>query len=108
MLSGAMIVFVYYIPIYFQAIKGVDAVQSGVDVFPLVISLVVASVISGGLANKTGYYVPQLLVSSVLTSVGAGLITTWVPSTSSHKWIGYQILVGFGMCSVSTTLSHTY
>jgi len=91
-----MITFVYYIPIWFQAIKGVDAVQSGINVFALVISLVVASVLSGLIANKTGYYVPQLLISTVFTSIGAGLITTWTPSTGSQKWIGYQILVGFG------------
>jgi len=92
-----MMVFIYYIPIWFQAIKGVDAVQSGIDVFAMVIPLVVASIIYGIVANKTGYYVPQLLVCSVLSSIGAGLITTWVPSTSSSRWIGYQVLVGFGM-----------
>ena len=30
------------------------------------------------------------------TAIGAGLMTTFLPSTSAGKWIGYQILAGVG------------
>ncbi|KAN0122913.1 MFS general substrate transporter [Hyaloscypha variabilis] len=70
---GSMMIMIYYLPLWFQAIKGVSAVKSGIDTLPLVLSLVIASIIAGGLTQKTGYYVPQLLACSVIMSIGAVL-----------------------------------
>jgi len=41
---GSMIVTIYFLPLWFQAIKGVSAVTSGIDTLPLVLALVVASI----------------------------------------------------------------
>ena len=89
---------VYYLPIWFQSIKGVEAVQSGIRLLPLMIGTVVAS-IGGGFANsKIGYYTPFGIAGACLMSIGAGLITTFqAVGTGSDKWIGYQVLYGFGM-----------
>jgi hypothetical protein len=88
---------VYYIPIWFQAIKGASAVSSGVRLLPLMLGQVVAS-ISGGLINqKVGYYTPIGLFGVSLMSIGAGLIYTFQVTTGEGKWIGYQILYGLGM-----------
>ena len=38
-----------------------------------------------------------MLASSVLTAVGTGLLTTWDVETSPAKWIGYQVIIGFGI-----------
>lgn len=94
---GAMFIMIYFLPLWFQAIKGVSAVRSGIDTLPLVMSLVVASIIAGALTSKTGYYVPQLLGCSVILSVGAGLMTTLHVNTNSPHWIGYQVVFGFGL-----------
>lgn len=37
-----------------------------------------------------------MIAGSVLLSIGAGLMTTWTPSSSPVMWIGYQVLVGAG------------
>jgi hypothetical protein len=94
---GSMMIMIYYLPLWFQAIKGVSAVKSGIDTLPLVLSLVIASIIAGGLTQKTGYYVPQLLACSVIMSIGAGLLTTLQIDTGAKKRIGYQVLYGFGL-----------
>jgi len=94
---GSMMIMIYYLPLWFQAIKGVSAVKSGIDTLPLVLSLVIASIIAGGLTQKTGYYVPQLLACSVIMSIGAGLLTTLQIDTGAKIWIGYQVLYGFGL-----------
>lgn len=39
---------------------------------------------------------PWVLACTVVTSVGAGLIYTWNPSTTEGQWIGYQVVFGFG------------
>lgn len=47
-----------------------------------------------------GYVTPWALFGSMLTTVGAGLITTFTPSSTAGEWIGYQILIGTGRGSV--------
>ncbi|PVH79217.1 MFS general substrate transporter [Cadophora sp. DSE1049] len=94
---GSMMVIIYFLPIWFQAIKGVSAVTSGIDTLPLVLSLVAASIISGGITAKTGYYTGQMIVCSIIMSIGTGLLTTLEVDTPSSKWIGYQFLYGFGL-----------
>lgn len=88
---------IYYIPIWFQAIKGTSAIQSGIDSLPFILAVVVASMMSGALVQKIGYYVPNMYFGVVVTSIGAGLIYTFDRDTSEGLWIGYQILLGFGI-----------
>ena len=95
--GAAMFAWVYYIPIWFQAIKGVNAVESGIMSLPLVLSLVVASILTGASVSNFGYYVPPMILSSIVMSIGAGLLTTLKIDTGSDKWIAYQFLAGFGL-----------
>lgn len=87
----------YFIPIYFQAIKGVSALQSGIDTIPLIVPQVLALIMAGILTSKLGYYMPFIYTAVVVSSVAAGLLTTLSPGTSTARWIGYQILFGFGI-----------
>ena len=74
--SGSMIVIVYVFPFWFQAIKGVDAVQSGLDFLPPVISLFIASIAARRITEKTAYYTGTLIACSAIMSVEADLLTT--------------------------------
>ncbi|KAI8687121.1 hypothetical protein LRP88_13509 [Fusarium phalaenopsidis] len=96
-IGGAMMLAVYYIPLWFQATKGVDPVKSGIYTIPLVLSLVVASILSAAFTQRIGYYVPSMIVCPCIMAVGEGLLTTLTPSTGSSHWIAYQFLVGFGV-----------
>ena len=96
-IGASLQVMVYYLPIWFQAVKGVSPVKSGIDNIPLVLSLVFASIFSGGLVQKIGYYTPLMLFCAAIMSVGAGLITTFKVDTGHAKWIGYQVIYGFGL-----------
>ena len=95
-LGGAFFTFVYYIPIWFQAIKGTSATESGIRNLPLLLSQVVGAMSAGALVTKLGYYTPFMIASSVIMSIGAGLITTWQVSTGHPMWIGYQVIFGLG------------
>ncbi|KAF1971467.1 MFS general substrate transporter [Bimuria novae-zelandiae CBS 107.79] len=101
MLGAAFFVMVYYIPIWFQAIKGASATKSGIMNLPTILGLVVISMLAGGAVTAIGYYTPFMLLSSVLMAIGAGLLSTFETDTNSPKWIGYQFIfgagVGFGM-----------
>lgn len=109
-----MMIEVYYLPLWFQAIKGVNAINSGLMVLPLILSLVVGSMLCGAMVQKTGYYTPFMYFGTVMMSIGAGLLTTFTTTTSHSKWIGYQVLLGLGIGSsfqqanlaVQTVLPH--
>ncbi|KAL6718614.1 hypothetical protein ACLMJK_002848 [Lecanora helva] len=94
--GGSMLLFIYYIPIWFQSIKGVSAVKSGIDTIPLLLGLFVASMLGGISTSIIGYYTPFMLLASAVMSAGAGLLTTFTPTTNHAKWIGYQALYGIG------------
>ncbi|KAG9240036.1 putative efflux pump antibiotic resistance protein [Calycina marina] len=96
-LSSTMLLITYYLPIWFQATKGKSPVTSGIDTLPLVISLTLASTLSGQLVGRFGYYTPFTMLSSCVLAVGAGLISTFKVDTSTGMWIGYQIILGSGI-----------
>ncbi|KAJ7746353.1 major facilitator superfamily transporter [Mycena metata] len=96
-LGSSFFILVFYLPIWFQAIKGVSAVRSGIDNLPMILALVVGSMLAGILITQFGYYTPFMLLSSVLMAVGAGLLSTLKPDTPAPRWIGYQIVFGFGV-----------
>ncbi|QPC72706.1 hypothetical protein HYE68_003458 [Fusarium pseudograminearum] len=95
--GGSMMVAVYYVPLWFQATKDVSPVDSGIYTIPLVLSLVVASIISAAFTQRIGYYVPSMIICPCIMSIGQGLLTTLKPDTGSSHWIAFQFLVGFGL-----------
>lgn len=87
----------YFLPIWFQSITGVSAVDSGIRMLPLMLSMVLASILNGITVHKVGYYTPSAIVGACIMSIGAGLLTTLELDTNAGRWVGYQILYGFGM-----------
>ncbi|KAH8701042.1 putative MFS multidrug transporter [Talaromyces proteolyticus] len=96
-LGAHMNLMVYYLPLWFQVIDGVSAVNSGIRLLPMMIPVVIASILTGLLVSRIGYYTPFMIFGVVLSSIGAGLLTTLQINTSNGNWIGYQILYGSGL-----------
>ncbi|KAH8652184.1 major facilitator superfamily transporter [Xylariales sp. PMI_506] len=95
--SGAMIVTIYYIPIWFQAVKNASAEQSGVNFLASsgMQSLVV--ILSGSLTSYIGYYVPQMFLSATVVSIAGGLIYNYQVDTTTGYWVGTLLMFGFGV-----------
>ncbi|QPC78161.1 hypothetical protein HYE68_008913 [Fusarium pseudograminearum] len=94
--SGAYYLLIYFLPLYFQEVKGATALRSGIQCIPLILCNVVGSLSSGLLTTKLGHYFPSLYLSMVLTCIGAGLFVTLRPGTETAPVVGYQVLYGFG------------
>jgi MFS family permease len=91
---GDLILILYYLPIYFQSVRGASAIQSGVDNLPIVISVAVFCVLGGIFVSKTGLPTPAMFAGALIGTIGCGLLYTLEIDTSPAKYIGYQIVVG--------------
>ncbi|KAI5463168.1 major facilitator superfamily domain-containing protein [Mariannaea sp. PMI_226] len=96
-MAGAMMVVVYYVPLWFQATKGVDPIKSGIYTIPLVTTLVVSGLMGAAFTQKIGYYTPTMIASPCVMAIGEGLLSTFTPNTGHAHWIGYQFIVGYGL-----------
>ncbi|EGC42782.1 major facilitator superfamily transporter [Histoplasma capsulatum var. duboisii H88] len=96
-LGASFFILVFYLPIWFQAIKIVSATKSGVMTIPMVLTLVIGSIIGGVSISLIGYFTPFFYISVVLSTVGAAMLTTFKTDTGSPKWIGYQVIYGLGI-----------
>ncbi|KAF5976071.1 major facilitator (MFS1) transporter [Fusarium coicis] len=94
--AGSYFITLYYLPIYFQSIDNQSPIGSGVRNIPLIALFSVATFASGKAITKTGTAAPYLVVSSIIVTIAAGLFYTLDIGTSTGKWVGYQILAGFG------------
>ncbi|RBA14580.1 major facilitator superfamily transporter [Fusarium proliferatum] len=93
---GSALMLSYWLPVYFQAVRGQSPISSGVSMLPNILASVVFSIVGGILIGKVGYYIPQAVIGTALLTVATGLCSTLDPYTSTGKWVGYQFLAGVG------------
>lgn len=94
--GAAVFVLMYYLPLYLQAVKGSSPTRSGIQILPLMLSSVLTSILAGVYVTIVGHYTPLIIGATALMTVGAGLVTTFDIDTVFRKWFGYQIIVGLG------------
>ncbi|CEJ59955.1 hypothetical protein PMG11_08553 [Penicillium brasilianum] len=111
--SGGFFLLLYYLPIYFQSVRGSSAMTAGLQLLPFMLMTVLSSIMVGAMVTAVGYYTPFLIGSTAICAIGTGLITLYDIDMSTAKWIGYPIVVGAGigaglqipMTAVQTVLS---
>ena len=54
-IGSLFMLLVYYLPIWFQAVKGASAVKSGIMNLPMILTLVLVSILSGITVTVVGY-----------------------------------------------------
>jgi MFS family permease len=64
---------------------------------PFVLALVFGTIFAGACTQRFGYYVPFMILSAAVVPIATGLFTTFHTDTGHAKWIGYQVLIGFGI-----------
>ncbi|KAG5767247.1 hypothetical protein H9Q72_004697 [Fusarium xylarioides] len=88
------VVLEYYLPTYYQLVRGYTPVKSGYMMLPIIIAATVGSLVHGAGTSAFGYYTPFMLFASIIMPVAAGLITTFKIDTSFEKLIAYSALSG--------------
>ncbi|KAH8807460.1 major facilitator superfamily domain-containing protein [Xylogone sp. PMI_703] len=87
---------IYFIPLFYQFVRGLSTIDSGVRLLPLVCLLVFAVIINGALMSKYGYYMPWYLAGGCLALIGSALMYTVKLDTSDAHIYGYTVLLGLG------------
>ena len=75
--------------------KQVSATESGILVIPLSVSFLISLLCSGSIVSCLGYYTPLMLITSILTPIASGLLTTLKIDATISSLIGYQAFLGF-------------
>jgi EmrB/QacA subfamily drug resistance transporter len=86
-----------FLPLFFQDVKGISAIQSGVRLFPLMGGLLVASIGSGLLVSKWGRYKVFPVVGTALMTVGLFLMSRIGVATGAWTMAGYMVVFGLGL-----------
>ncbi|RBR15640.1 uncharacterized protein FIESC28_07281 [Fusarium coffeatum] len=88
------VVLEYYLPTYYQLVRGYSPVKSGYMILPIIIAATIGSLIHGAGTTAFGYYTPFMILASVIMPIAAGLITTFEIDTSFARLISYTGLSG--------------
>lgn len=87
----------FYLPIYFQSIHRQSAITSGVNALPFSAFFALGAMVSGAVIGKTRHLQPYELTSALLTTAGMALIYTLDIGSSKARYIGAEVLFGFGL-----------
>lgn len=94
----------YFLPLYFQALKGVSPLVSGIDTLPLNAFMMPAAVISGAIMAKTGLCRPIHATAWAFFALAFGLLTTINTESSTAEWVFYQIFLATGLGASFVTI----
>ncbi|GME25398.1 MFS transporter [Neofusicoccum parvum] len=87
----------YYLPLYYQGVRGAGPILSGVYLLAFALSLSVTSACTGIVIKKTGAYLPCILFGFAVMTLGYGLYTDIDADSSWTKIILYQVVAGIGV-----------
>ena len=85
----------YYLPTYYQTVRGYSPAKSGYMLLPILIGATIGSLVHGVGTSTFGYYTPFMLFASIIMPIAAGLITTLKTNTSFARLIMYTAFSGF-------------
>ncbi|KAK6344194.1 hypothetical protein TWF696_007835 [Orbilia brochopaga] len=86
----------YYLPLYYLAVKNQSPIIAGVSVFPQTFTVAPASVIVGIVVSITGKFRWAVYAGWALTILGVGLLYLLDVNTSTVSWIFINLVSGVG------------
>jgi EmrB/QacA subfamily drug resistance transporter len=93
------------IPLYLQLVKGSTPTESGFQLLPMILGLMIASIVSGQLISRTGKYRIFPIIGTGLMSLGFLLLTTITADTNYWVLAGAMLLTGLGLGQLMQTLT---
>lgn len=97
--------YIFYLPIFFQVVRGATPTLAGLQLLPMMLGLVIVGNIAGGFMQTIQKRLPPTFAAHVLYIyagnaffvLGAGLASTLDENTSSGVTVVYLLLIGIGL-----------
>lgn len=87
---------VFYLPLYYEGVKGYNTTITGVALFPETFTVAPAAVIIGIAIGKVGKFTWAVWSGWLLTILGAGVMWLLDVDTSVVRWVFLNLTVGIG------------
>lgn len=96
--------FLYFLPIYFQAVALYSATRAGYSLFPQAVAGAPASILAGLILSRTGKFKALHFAGFAFCAVGMGITSLVNEHTSIPHWAACQIIMAIGVGFVVDTL----
>ncbi|MCU1404835.1 MAG: hypothetical protein JWQ43_1138 [Glaciihabitans sp.] len=93
------------IPLYLQLVNGSTPTESGYQLLPMILGLMISSIVSGQVISRTGRYRIFPIIGTGLLSLGFFLFTFITASTPLWYLMIGMLLVGLGLGQLMQTLT---
>jgi EmrB/QacA subfamily drug resistance transporter len=93
-----------YLPLFLQVVNGASPTRSGLELLPLMLGLLVASIGSGQLITRWGRYKPFPIAGTAITVGGFLLLSTMGPGTTAVMRSLDMLVLGTGIGLVMQVL----
>jgi EmrB/QacA subfamily drug resistance transporter len=93
-----------YLPLFQQVVRGLSPTASGLQLVPLMVGLLTASIASGQLISRTGRYKHFPIAGTAIAAVGLLLLSSLEPNTGSLEVSFYMLVLGVGLGLVMQVL----
>ena len=86
----------YYLPLYYEAVKGFTPILSGVALFPQTFTVAPAAMVTGVVISVRGTYRWASWGGWFFTTLGTGLLVLLKTDTPTVEWIWLNLIGGLG------------
>lgn len=87
----------FYLPLYYQAVKGFDSIHSGISILCVALPLVLMSLLTSVLISRTRRYKWFNFIGWAITTIGVSLFMLLDANTATPAWICLDVVVGIGL-----------
>jgi EmrB/QacA subfamily drug resistance transporter len=95
---------IVYLPLYMQVVRGASPTISGLELLPLMVGVLTASIGSGRIITKIGRYKMFPIIGMALTTIGFYLMALVKEHTPYLPLAGAMLVIGLGMGCVMQVL----
>ncbi|MBT9605015.1 MDR family MFS transporter [Microbacterium sp.] len=98
---GAMLT----LPLYLQLVLGSSPTESGFQLLPMILGLMISSIVSGQIISRTGHYRIFPTIGTACMALGFFTLTLVRYDTSYWQIAGSMLLIGLGLGQLMQTLT---
>lgn len=93
----------YYLPLYFQSVKGASPLQSGLLMLPMIITCAAGDILTGVFIHRVGRYRELIWAGTIFLTLGSGLYIMFGTASTLGEIIGFEIVFGIGFSLLLAT-----